>query len=208
MRKILALFYILFTHYSVLGQNFDPTKSDISKVDLLNKAAEGNRYHDLNKLLSYSTEAKALAEQVNYNPGLAKALYNIGTYYASVKNDEKAIRNYKLSLKLIRRDDFTLRIKLLKSLGESQAHDVKKLSYLAEALELAKKKSSNLSAEIYRSTGDVYFQSGNYGKAFSQYVDGLQNAEKLQDSVAIITNTSGIQHVLETERCVNALAVN
>ena len=208
MRKILALFYILFAYYSVLGQSFDPAKSYISKINLLNKAAEGNRYHDLNKLLSYSTQAKVLAEQVNYKPGLAKALYNMGTYYASVKNDEKAIQNYKLSLKLIRRDDFTLRVQLLKSLGESQAHDEKKLSYLTAALELAKKKRSNLLAEIYRSTGDVYYQSGNYGKAFSQYIDGLQNAEKLQDSVAIITNTSGIQHVLETERCVNALAVN
>jgi signal transduction histidine kinase/tetratricopeptide (TPR) repeat protein len=140
--------------------------NDPHRVDLLNQLAGQVLEEDHVLATSYSEEALALAEKINYSKGKYESNYLLGKINVNYTLDfSKAIIYFKNALENCRKNDHEQRSRVLSQLAflnKRQGNLDKAIYYYKEVLQIAQaennlKEVSTLSsylAEIYEQTGD------------------------------------------------------
>jgi serine phosphatase RsbU (regulator of sigma subunit)/Tfp pilus assembly protein PilF len=105
--KVLPFLFILSSAVLVCGQNtqvdsleniLKTTTRDTTRIKTLNVMADLVYRTDPNEAIKYGSDAKSLAEQINFREGLAGAYKNIGLGHYMQGNYKEAIQNWEAAL--------------------------------------------------------------------------------------------------------------
>ncbi|HEV2831968.1 MAG TPA: tetratricopeptide repeat protein, partial [Hanamia sp.] len=103
LKKIILFFCLLCSHLIALAQIESETlvsSKDTALVNSLIKESSTHFNDDRGQALNLATQAKALAEKINYPAGVAYSLKNIGIVYYFDGKYLEALDNYNQSLKI------------------------------------------------------------------------------------------------------------
>ncbi len=167
-KEILSIILLASISYSTVAQtnkkNSKNNLKDTAKVNellLLSKQSFGT---EPEKAISYSLEAKALAQKINFTKGVALALKNIGiAYYYQAKSVE-ALHYYQQSLQQFQsiKDDVGI-ANLLSNIGAvymNEGDDTKALAYYLKSLQVAEKTGDTL--RIVTATNNIAAVYGRF----------------------------------------------
>jgi tetratricopeptide (TPR) repeat protein len=163
---------------------------DTNTVIKLNKQGFDNRMNNPDQTVSNATKALAIAQKLNYKPGIGESYRVMGIGYYYLNQPLKSIDNFLVAL------DFFQKIKDLRSEGKvynnignlyrDNDYDLS-LEYFQKALVIAKKLSDNkLIAPIYLNMGNVYYRKNSFTQALIYYDKSNVLYAALKDTVNLI----------------------
>jgi len=201
------IFLIVFLPIAAMGQNgkIDSLKSilatspeDSTKVDLLNSISTAVRGSSPEEAINFGTQGKELAENINYQTGLAYALKNIGLGYYKRGDYVETSIYWEESLEIFESlgDDLGS-ANLLSNLGvvlTDLGKDDKAINNYLRSLRLAEKLGDSLRiATVLGNIGFVYsLKEETYDQALNYYRLALPIGEKIGDLDIVGTTTSNI----------------
>ena len=200
------LFFVLMCLYPFSQYSFAQTKqidslkillnkqpNDSLKVNTLNILSKSYFSIDTKIAMQYASDAKDLAEEINYRNGLALAYKNNGIVcYMQSKNVE-AIQNWNSALAIYKEiGDKVGHANILSNLGAiyfNQGVDAKAIEYYLQSLKLAEEINDSLRlATVLMNIGTVYLnKKANYDKSLNYYLQALPICESLKDKDALGT---------------------
>jgi two-component sensor histidine kinase len=203
MKNLLAIIMLLsfFTSLRAQHNKIDSLEhlltvaNDTTKVNVLNKLAGDYQFCDMNKSLVYSERARALAEKIHYQKGLAMALCISGEFYSYKGESQKALEHYKLSLKTLGPTDKPSIVTLLTRIFINISDSTLKIHYFNKALKISEEMKFN-AGNLYYNIGNNYYGQAHYETAIHYYLKGLDQGEKFDDKLTIMINLDGIGSVL------------
>ncbi len=214
MSKILLLVLFIFISLPSYADNIHSlqqelqTAQDTARVNILNRLSRAYVYTDINMLYKYAIAARTLAEKLHYKQGLSIALQNIGTYYVDIAQEKKGIAYFHLALKTAEATDFKTQASVLYNIARMESDFSKRLYYQNRALKLAEKTEyKSLLPILYRSIGITYYNVGDYDPAYNFFIKGLQYAETIHDTLAILGNLDGVGLILQNHQKKNSLDI-
>lgn len=158
---------------------------DTVKVNTLNKIADLISRHEMEDAIVYGTEAKHLAENLNFRPGLATAYKNIGLGYYFKGDFVNAFKNWEPALELYQAmgDDkgianmFNNQGGILQTMGKN----TEAIEYFIKAMKIAEKyDDKNRIATLLLNIGLVYSElPGSLDLARSYYLRGMKLGEAI-----------------------------
>jgi two-component system NtrC family sensor kinase len=163
------------------------TKEDSTRVDILNKIAALYLNTSPDTTIIHATQAKQLAEDISYIPGLAYALKNIGLGYYMQADYVQTLTYWNKSLEKFKAaGDKKGTANILSNLGAvyyNQGDDAKALDYYLKALQFAEEIKDTLRmATSLNNIGAVYFnQKNSHEKALDYYLKALPLSEAIGD---------------------------
>jgi adenylate cyclase len=173
---------------SIVAEGYD---RDTTLINDLIQQSTDQRNNDPQKSLSLATEAKDLAEKIDFQKGAAYAYKNIGLAYLVQGNYVEALQNYQLSLKIFEDIKFDEGIaNLLGNIGVVyyyQSDNVKALDYYLQSLKIAERTGNKLRImSMLNNVGAIYgLKSATYDKALIYYLQALPLCEELGDKDAL-----------------------
>ncbi len=175
--------------------------ADSNSVNSLLSLSKENFSKDSAKAISYSLQAKELAEKIHFPKGVALALKNIGIVYYLNSNYLEAMDYYNQSLKVFQtmNDDVGVS-NLLSNIGAvymKQLDEAKALDYYLKSLTYAEKAGDKLRiVTALINIGAVYgHKKGSQDTALSYELRALPLAEELTNKSAIVTISINIGEV-------------
>ncbi len=204
-KEILSIILLASISYSTVAQtNKEKSKNNlkdtvkVNELLLLSKQSFGT---EPEKAITYSLEAKALAQKINFTKGVALALKNIGiAYYYQAKSVE-ALHYYQQSLQQFQsiKDDVGI-ANLLSNIGAvymNEGDDTKALAYYLKSLQVAEKTGDTL--RIVTATNNIAAVYGHkpatHDKALLYALKALPLSEKLGDKNSIGTLSLNIGEI-------------
>ena len=167
------------------------TEEDTIKINALNALCDLLYRTDPSKTIDYASEAKKLAEQLNFQKGLAFALKNIGLGFFIQSNYVEAAIYWEKSLLIFESlQDETSTANLLGNLGSAYSYmgdDVKAVDYLLRSLKIAEKSGDSLRmATCLLNIGGIYANiPENVDKSLPYYQRALTINESINYSEGI-----------------------
>jgi tetratricopeptide (TPR) repeat protein/DNA-binding CsgD family transcriptional regulator len=174
------------------GGKMSNTKQ-ISKIDKLNQHAEKIVTSEPQNALSIAENAHQLAKSIDYQKGIGESLFNQGVSHGILGNHEKSL-GFILEAKAIfeQTKDYSNQIKVWNSLGNIYllTGELEKcLNAFNQCTILCKKTHNrNWEAISYGSTGNAYFDMGNYEVALDYFLKSLRLKQRLNISDPMILN--------------------
>ena len=201
-RILVVLFLIPFaTAFSQKENNITFTKADTSRVNLLLSASKSNFSKAPDSAILIATQAKELAEKVNYKEGLANALKNIGIGYYYQGKDVEALNYWKQSLEIFKSiKDEVGTSSILNNIGAiyfNQKDLTNALDYYLQSLKLAEKTQDKLRIlTALNNIGGVYFEKpATHDKALAYFLKSLPLSEELKDSESYGTTAANLGEI-------------
>jgi len=180
------------------------TQQDTARINLLNKTA--NAFQDINpdKSLKYLTEARKIADKLNYKKGKAETFYQISTYYYTKSKFYTVLEYAEKSLRVNEEIDNKKGIaKNLHRIGNIyyfQGNIVKAMDYLKKALEINIALRDTVAICFsYASLGTHYCDIGNYTLALDHEKKALELAYKINNEKAISYALNNLGFVYEVQ---------
>lgn len=185
-----------------LVKQVDSTKG-IQKTEILNQLS--TIYHSTNpqKSLQYGQEAVNLSQTINFRPGLAKGLSNVGHSHALQGNYVNALAYYLRALTIF--ETLTSEIvgndlaEVLDRIAEVYYHRgyyEKALKYQLNALKIQEKSKNKQSiATSYDHVGSVYTAQKMFMEALEYYNKSLRINRELKHNIFISQNLGNIGQV-------------
>lgn len=190
--QLLILFSIGVYTYSQNAQVdslktiLENAKEDTIKVYTLNAMAEIVHRTAPDEAIKYSTNARNLAEQINFQKGLAEAYKYIGLGYYMQANYADAFKNWELSLQIfeVLGDDKHI-ANILGNQGSiyySYGDNVQATEYFLRALKIAEKLNDSIRiSTLLLNIGNVYSeQPATHDSALSYYSQALEMGEAIE----------------------------
>jgi tetratricopeptide (TPR) repeat protein len=192
MKKSLLLVLLVCLAFLARAKNIgDNSGLDSNEVIKMNKRGFSMRLTDPEQTVKDASKALALAQKINYTPGIAESwrIMGIGNYY--LNQSVKAIDNYLTALNIFARlNDLNGEGKVYNNIGNlyrDNDYD-RALDYFEKALGIAKKLSDNkLIAPIYLNIGNAYYSKKRYNLALNYYNKSNDLYVVLKDTVNLIT---------------------
>jgi len=185
---------------------------DTARVDVLNAIADALYRSDPEGAIQYSTEARNLAEMINYPSGQALAYKNLGLGYYMQGEYSEAFRNWEPSLDIYRElGNNQLVANLLSNMGaiyHSIGKNVEAIEKYLPALKIAEELSdSTRIGTLLLNIGVVYAeQTGSYDTAINYYLRAIEIGEHLNDKYIVGVSTLNMGEVyIEKEEYDSAL---
>ena len=203
---ITQLFLIIFLTHDSFSQSTDikklksllGTSTDTAKVNVLNDLAKAYQFSDVQSLLDYSIAARDLSRKLSFRKGEARAICNIGTYYSRIGNNDEAIKHFRLAYSLVDPKNYYVKMILLYNLGVNDPTD-KRLTYLFDAIRLAKKIHFKQIGYFYSSVGKYYYNKSDFSNSYKYFIEALKISQKLNDSTTIAVALADISSILDTQ---------
>ena len=180
--------------------------NDTHKVDLLYKiSGDYTRIHDNPTAFSYADSSLLLAEKIEYDFGIRKAIHLKGLINKFQSKYEEAIKLYEVALGLNIKADDTLEIAgVYNNMGISYVrlgtYDKAQTNFFL-ALEYADKANDQLmAAKIYNSIGNNYKKQINFEKALEYHKKSLKikrDLEKRKDMASSYANIANVYKKLK-----------
>ena len=215
------MFFMAFFCHSGWSQNTMPdslsnalkaVKADTARVNLLLEISAQVFRSQPDTAIFYASQAKALAERVQFQSGLAYALKNIGLAHYIKGEYPEVLSNWEQSLAIFRSIDDKLGVaNLLNNIGAvyfNQGDDPKALEYYLESLKVSEELGVKLRiATALNNIGAVYFnKAATHDKALAYYLQALPLSEEIGDLDAIGTSAVNLGEIyLEKEKLDSAL---
>ncbi len=166
----------------------ESVEEDTSRVNTLNALASIIYQTDPEQAIKYGTEAKNLAEQINFPAGEALACKNIGLGYYMQGENEVALSNWKFSLQIYRElGDDNMVANLLSNMGAVYyltGQSLEAIDYYQSALKLAEARSdSSRLSTLYLNMGVLYSEiPATFDTARNYYLRAIEIGEALGDT--------------------------
>ena len=158
---------------------------DTSQVNILNEMAALSYRSAPNESINYSSDARSLAEKLNFRRGLAEAYKNIGLGHYMQGNYTEAYKSWELSLDIFRElGNDQLVSNLLGNLGSiyyTMGKNLEAIDYNIQALKIAEKLGdSTRIGTIMLNIGNVYSeQPATLDNARDYYLQSLEIGESI-----------------------------
>ncbi|PKP10705.1 MAG: hypothetical protein CVU09_05685 [Bacteroidetes bacterium HGW-Bacteroidetes-4] len=179
-------------------KNLLPTiKNDSVYVDLLNQLSKIYRYNEPTESIDFAVKAEKIAQNCNYQEGLAIAYHNLGALYADKERNELALEYYNKSLKIQR---IFSNQQAMSNLYDNMGLIYRRLLKYDLALEY-----HNLSLGIKQKLGDtigisysygniglIFSEQGKYDKALIHFYNSLRLKESLKDKYGMANSYGNI----------------
>jgi two-component system, NarL family, sensor kinase len=182
------------------------SQQDTLKVNSLNKLSELIRNFSYDSAMGYATNAKNLAEKIDYRQGLAKAFYDLGAITeAFKKNWATAIDFYKQAIAIAEKNN------LYNDLHEYYSAILNSYFYIGDfpnAMKIVTKGLASAEAHkdqelIFRYNnliGVIYFRQENFDDALKYYLQSLRRAESLNNDTQRVFVNLGLADVYIAQR--------
>jgi tetratricopeptide (TPR) repeat protein len=185
---------------------------DSTKVNTLNAIADALYRSDPAEAIRYSTEARSLAEQLDFPRGVALAYKNLGLGYYMQGEYTEAFRNWEPSLEIYRElGDDHLVANLLNNMGAiyfSIGKNVEALGYYLPALQMAEKLADSIRiSTLLLNIGVIYSEKPDtYNKAQDYYRRSIEMGKSVGDLDIVGISTINLGEVyVEKEEYDSAL---
>ena len=190
----IQLILILFTGVFAYPQNvqvdslkavLENTEEDTSKVNILNDMAAIVFRTAPEEAIKYSSDAKNLAQQINFQKGLALAYKNIGLGYYMQGNYSEAFKNWEPSLEIYQLLGDEKRIaNIVSNQGSifyTLGNNVQAIEYFLRALKIAEKWNDSIRiGTLLLNIGSVYSeQPATLDTALNYYRQALSVGESI-----------------------------
>ena len=177
------------------------TEADTVNINRLNKLAAD--YFDFNpdSALYYGQQSITLSRKINYQPGIADGLTQVGHVYYFKGKFDQAKQNFDAAIIIYKRIDdkkglgscYMLYGRMFSLLAKYKYA----LTYLNQALYIDKQiKDDYDAADCYKNIGIVYFNEGQLPTALDYYYKALFIDLKLNNKLAAAANYNDIGFVL------------
>jgi serine phosphatase RsbU (regulator of sigma subunit)/Tfp pilus assembly protein PilF len=192
-RQILVLLLFFPIFLNAQNSNLEDLKSalltakqDTAKINILLSLSQQLCNSSPTEAMQYSSEAKALAIQLKYNPGEAYALKYIGLINFYLGNYVQAYQNWEQALKIFEETDDKKSIaNMLSNLGvvySTEGNDAKALEYYLKALKLAEEINDTIrKITTFNNIGLIYSKKpASENLALENYLQALQLSEIME----------------------------
>ncbi|MCK5370244.1 MAG: tetratricopeptide repeat protein [Cyclobacteriaceae bacterium] len=174
-------------------------KEDTLKVNVLNALSTLLNRTDPTEAITYGSEARDLAEKLEYKPGLALALKNIGLGYYFLANYVEALIQWENSLSMFESlQDDVMTANLMGNLAliySTQGDDAKAIDYLLRSLKIAEDLGDSLRiATVLLNIGVIYSTKPvSRDKAIEYWWRALNLSEAIdyQDGIGMVSFNIG-----------------
>ena len=185
---LVSIVYAQNTKIDSLKSIVETRAKDTSMVNALNALSnEVLNNEDISQSIIYAKKANELANQLNYQKGLAYSLKNIGLvqYYQGKYLD--VLNSWSRSLKVFETIHDTIGIaNLVNNLGAiyySQGSNAKALDYYLRSLSISEKIKDNYNtAQTLLNIGGLYAEMNNFDKALEYYNQIKNYRDKLNNA--------------------------
>ncbi len=192
--KSFQLLFILFAGLFSYAQNaqvdslkvvLGNSNKDTSKVNILNDMAAIVFRTAPEEAIKYSSDAKNLAQQINFQKGLAGAYKNIGLGYYMQGNYTEALKNWEPALEIYQVLGDEQRIaNIISNLGSifyTNGNNVQAIEYFLRALKTAEKLGDSIRiGTLLLNIGNVYSeQPATLDTALNYYRQALSMGESI-----------------------------
>lgn len=152
------------------------------RVDLLNELVDATGKRDLEKAVSYTQEAKALASQIGYKSGLARSTQNLADLRMAEGRQEEAILLFNEAAVIYREEKRMLDAGIcyhgLASLYNNMNRNKLATEYFLKALDIFSGLNEYRRAgAVHNNIGRMFQAIGNKEKAIEHYKESLRIAE-------------------------------
>ncbi|MCK5470907.1 MAG: tetratricopeptide repeat protein, partial [Cyclobacteriaceae bacterium] len=174
-------------------------KEDTLKVNVLNALSTLLNRTDPTEAITYGSEARDLAEKLEYKPGLALALKNIGLGYYFLANYVEVLIHWENSLSMFESlQDDLMTANLMGNLAliySTQGDDAKAIDYLLRSLKIAEDLGDSLRiATVLLNIGVIYSTKPvSRDKAIEYWWRALNLSEAIdyQDGIGMVSFNIG-----------------
>lgn len=179
-------------------KNLLPTiKNDSVYVDLLNQLSKIYRYNEPTESIDFAVKAEKIAQNCNYQEGLAMAYHNLGALYADKERNELALENYNKSLKIQRIFNNQQALShLYDNMGLIYRRLLKfdlALEYHNMSLAIKQKLGDTIGISYsYGNIGLIFSEQGKYDKALIHFYNSLRLKESLKDKYGMANSYGNI----------------
>jgi signal transduction histidine kinase len=184
------------------------SKSDTTKINLLNQLSVQISSSDSLQSLRYAKNALSQAKRINYFSGIAEAYFNIGLFYELVYNQKLAEGYYRKVIALSLKNDMPKQLAagyqnyaILQKL-QANFKEALKLNLLAIPI-YERLKDSIMLANVYTNTGNCYVNLNLFKDAIAYHIKSLKLNQKLNahlgearayNNIAIVYERNGDFH--------------
>ncbi len=169
---------------------------DSGSVEKYNQLSDEFLGREPRKALDYSNKALEAAKKLNYKPGMAEALANLGEFYLDQGETNTALEYFtsyqKISIELQDSARLADAYCLIGKVHRQQQMYNTALSFYQEALSIAREHNyTQLLGKCYNQIGGLYYFKGEYKKAsefFSQSLKYISADENKAEYAAALNN--------------------
>jgi two-component system sensor histidine kinase/response regulator len=194
------LLLVIFCYISGFSQDStkgsDRQELDSGSVQEYNQLSKEFLGREPRKALDYSNKALEAAKRLNYKPGMAEALANLGQFYLDRGETNTALEYFtsyrKISIELQDSARLADAYCLIGMVHRQQQMYNTALKFYHDALTIARQHNyTRLLAKCYNQLGGLYYFKGEYKKAnefFSQSLQHISPEENRAEYAAAINN--------------------
>jgi signal transduction histidine kinase len=173
------------------------TKNDTTYVDILNKLSKNYRYSQPTEAIDFAVKAEKIAQNCNYQEGLAMAYHNLGALYADKERNELALEYYSKSIKIQRVfNNQQALAHLYDNIGLIYRRQLKydqALDYHNQSLAIKKHLNDTMGiAYSYGNIGLIFSEQAKYDKALIHFYNSLRLKEALNDKYGMANSYGNI----------------
>ena len=173
------------------------TSQGEQKIDILNALAKAYWEIDPEKTLEFATETRKMAHRLNYLPGEAAALKNLGIGYHFLGDFNTAMDYLQQSLSLRKKigvkSDIIVELNNIGIVYDSLNDYENALKYYLESLALEEEIGNKHGiAGSLNNLGIVYKNQSNFNKALEFFLRSLQLYDDIADRVGVASNLTNI----------------
>ncbi len=208
LRYIVLIAIMLLTSNAFSGKTIDSlhialskSKTPSEKLAVLNRLFEAALPIDDTKAMRYADRALTISEFTDDEMEKGIALYNKGLYLLNTGQSNDARTYFYNAMQIFTKNDSEIWIaKTYSQLGQVVKNNLeyeKSLELLFNAMNILEKtnKAPKSLGTVYNRIGGVYYDQGNYDKAFEFWEKNLQIREILNDSLGLMSAYNNIGEI-------------
>lgn len=171
-----------------------PTVKDTAKVNLLNQISSSYWYSNPQQTINYADKAIQLADDINFEKGLAAAYNNKGVGYYQQNNYEQAIIWYNEAIAVHKKmNNYQGEANVLSNIGliywKQTKPDTAVQYYLRSMRIWEEHNNEREAASLMQNIANVYSDQENYERALEYYFKALETEKKFNASPREISIT-------------------
>ncbi len=175
----------------------ESSKSDTTRVNLMNELAAEYKNSDFEKALSFATKATTLAEKISFPRGEVAGLNNIGSVHYNKGDYDQAIEYHNKAYQLSKENQYKAGMALsLNFLGidyHNKGVFTKATEYYFKSLKISEAiKDIRVSASSYNGIANIYYAQSSYDKSLEYHKKSLRIKESMKDKKGIATSMNNI----------------
>jgi tetratricopeptide (TPR) repeat protein/DNA-binding CsgD family transcriptional regulator len=180
---------------------FSKAKSPAEKLSVLNRLFEAALPKDETRAMHYADRALTISEFADDEMEKGIALYNKGLYLLIIGKSNDARTYFNSALQIFKENENEIWIaKTYSQLGQVVKNNLeyeKALELFFKAMKIFEKTNNTPRSlgTVYNRIGGVYYDQGNYDKAFGFWDKNLRIREMLNDSLGLLSAYNNIGEI-------------